>query len=95
MFEENSEPTPERVIAAKNKALIEGLVADVDKLLSKKVSYEDIERLLDKGFIANSGEGKDIQTNIRKAFKDRSSSELEALTLKITTYKEALKNKSN
>lgn len=90
MFEENQELIPERVIEAKKNVLIRGVIKDVIELLAQKVSYEDIERLIGKGFTANFGEGQNIQTKIEEVLKDRSSSELEALTMKIATYKGAL-----
>lgn len=90
MFEEKEGLTHEQMAEAKKNVLIRGIIEDTVELLAKEVSNENIERLLGKKFAENFGEGQLIQTRISEAFKGSSVSELETLTMKIATYKDAL-----
>lgn len=90
MFEENKELTYEQAMEAKKTVLIRGIIEDIIELLAKKVNNEDIEILIGKKFTEDFGEGRNIQTKIAEAFKDSPVSELEAITMKIDTYKEVL-----
>jgi len=90
MFEEKIEQPTEQMQEAKKTVLINGIAQDTIELLAKEVSQEDIEILVGKKFTENFGEGQNIQTMIAEAFKESSVSELEAITMKITTYKDAL-----
>lgn len=93
MFEEKIEQPTEQMIEAKKTVLIRGIAGDVVELLANEVSNEDIERLIGKGFTADFGEGQNIQDKVEEALKDRSSSEIESLAMKINTYKEMLEKK--
>jgi hypothetical protein len=90
MFEEKIEQPTEQMIEAKKNALINGIVQDTVELLAKKISDEDIEILLGKKFTEGFGEGQLIYDKITKAFRDSSISEIETITMKIETYKDAL-----
>ncbi|MFA4817745.1 MAG: hypothetical protein WC608_03455 [Parcubacteria group bacterium] len=90
MFEETPELTYEQAIEAKRTVLIRGIAEDVIELLAKNTSGEDIGILIGRKFTENFGEGQNIQTLIAEAFKDSAVSELEALTMKIDTYKKFL-----
>ncbi len=90
MFEEKAEQPNEQMLEAKKNVLIRGIAEDVVELLAKEISNENIGTLIGNGFTANFGEGQSIQTKIAEAFKDSSISELEAITMKIATYKDAL-----